>query len=203
MPSLATVAPFDGYIGPADDVALARMSAHVVGLVDSYLIINANGLSDEHILTYWKALALRDRLKYRFSDIPNCTAKQALGCSRTENMYHVVDTDTGGIIADFALENFTGRAAQVHFSMHPDNDSKFSLWLADAVSNQILNEWRNHLDNSLPYLDCLFGNTPLPNRVACIFIMKVGFQKMGILPSGCSYLGDVVDSLITYKTMRH
>jgi len=166
-----------------------------------YLIVPAIGLSNKAIKSFWEALERADTLKYRWSDTPGITSQEAFSLSIEQtHMYHVIDSATGAIVAEFALDTFTGKAAQVHFSMHPDNDSALNWYLFDAVSDQILYYWKALENLDQPYLDTVFGLTPVANRAACLFVLKSKFKKIGVLPRGSHYLGSIVDSLVTAKT---
>ena len=174
-----------------------------LGLTDCFMVIPTLGVPAEELYSYFSDLEKADTLKYRFSDTPGITTQEAYDHIITVgNTYGVLDTADGKLVAEFALDTFTGRAAQVHFSMHPGNDFAVNRYLFDAVSDQILMQWKVLGDLSIPYLDTLFGLTPVGNRVACIFVLKSKFEKIGILPHGTNYLGDTVDSLVTAKT-RH
>lgn len=144
---------------------------------------------------YWQALIAAGTLKYRFCNCENPDWQTVLhtivACGN--NMYCEVDED-GKVVAEFLIEHFTGASAQIHFSMHPDLLTRYALTIAREASGQIMITRK---------LKSLFGLTPLPNRAACIFIQKVGFKKVGILPGGLTYLGTTVDALITVKELGH
>lgn len=177
-----------------------------MGLSDCYMAVPSSGLSDEALLQYWGELEAAGTLKFRWSNFKNPTAREILeytkrpDIQRIYHSYNMVDVETGVIVADFALENFTGRAAQVHFSMRPGNDSRTSLLMADQVTDMLIETWPDMENTFDTYLDTLYGLTPVNNRVACIFVQKAGFRKMGILPRGSSYLGEICDTLITTKS---
>lgn len=171
------------------------------GIKDSFLTVPAKGLPRRSILSYWNTLSNADTLKYRWSDTESPTARWATDyCLDTPHMYFVVDTGTGRIVAEFALCNFIGKAAQVHFSMDPLNEFKLSVFLADEVTNMILQQWKDVKNLEESFIDTLFGLTPVDNRVACIFIRKAGFKAVGTLASGATYLNDTVDALLTTKS---
>lgn len=114
--------------------------------------------------------------------------------------FNVYDPERQALTAEFALCNFTGKAAQVHFSMHPDNKPQYSLHLARVVTDKILNEWSEQGDPDAPFLYSIFGLTPVTNRPACAFVRRVGFKKVGTLPMGQRINGnEFVDAMITIK----
>jgi len=188
--------------GKIQDVTKALLEfLHSSGIKDSYLVVPAAGLTSQAIYHYWCELFNADTLKYRWSDWDQPTPQQVTDyCQETPNVFFVVDAETGAIVAEFALCNFMGKAAQVHFSMRPNQGTKLSIFLADEVTNMILHQWKDITNLEESYLDTLFGITPVDNRVACIFIRKAGFKAIGTLVSGTNYLGSVTDALLTTKS---
>ena len=98
-----------------------------------------------------------------------------------QQMFNVVDLDSHEVRADFSLEGFVGKAAMVHFSMHPDNPPQYSMKLAREVTDSVLQEW-SEPESGSPFLYTLYGLTPVTNRAACVFVQRCGFKKIGILP---------------------
>jgi len=144
---------------------------------------------------YWVALFEADLLKYRFCDTPQpATVEHALD-EHGETTYFVFAKKL--IVAEFTLDNFAGRSARVHFSMHPSLSSQHTAYLAKTVGDSILNDWKVGDER---FLDAMYGMTPTENRVACLFVQRAGFKKLGILPSGCDYLGGISDAMLTLKT---
>jgi hypothetical protein len=158
-------------------------------------------LDKTQVQLYWQTLYMHDTLRFRLCDVNKPTWSDVLEMivRMGKNMYHVVVEDE--IVCDFMLEGFTGKAAQVHFSMHPNNGFKHSLEIAEYVSDQILNHWKAAPDET--YLDTLYGLTPITNRAACIFALKTGFKKIGILPCGIKDRGKIVDAMLSIKETRH
>jgi len=184
------------------DVTQAMLEfLHNTGIKESYLVVPCAGLSNAAVQTYWRKLQIANTLKYRWSDADKPTAVSVTEyCFNTPNIYFVVDVETGQLVAEFAMHNFTGKAAQVHFSMAPDQSTKLNIFLADEVSNMILNQWKDVENLEESYIDTLFGLTPVDNRAACIFIRKAGFKAIGTLISGATYLGETTDALLTTKS---
>lgn len=111
--------------------------------------------------------------------------------------YFVID-DTPEIIGEFTLENFTGLAAQIHCCLHPERGASQNLRTACFAVNEVLQEWKN--GNGSPYVETLYGVTPITNRVSTLFNQKVGFRRIGILPKGITdHTGTVVDAVLTVK----
>jgi len=167
-----------------------------------YAIVPLLSMPRDLVQYYWQSLYMADTLKYRLCDVvdPTWDTVQKMIKKIGDRIWHVVDLKDKRVCAEFAIDNFTGRSAQVHFSMHPENNTKQSLFLAKSCTDQVLNEWMD--DSGHEYLHSLYGLTPVNNRVACIFVQKVGFKKIGILPSGITSRGKIVDAMLTVKTRR-
>jgi len=174
-----------------------------LGLAQSYLVVPAPALAHETLFGYWHALEAADTLKYRWSDIESPTAGAIVDhVKNSVHCYNVVDVSNGLVLADFSLGPFTGRAAQIHFSMLPGQPTALSAFLADKVSDMILLHWKDVVGLEESFVETLFGITPTKNRVACIFIRKAGFKTMGTLVSGTKYLNEVCDGLLTTKSRK-
>lgn len=174
-----------------------------------YVVLPSIGMSDEYLLEYWGTLEYHDTLKYRFSDMYQPTAREILALIHQSHkgtldtkMFCIIDCDSGKMVGDFSLENFSGTAAQAHYSMHPDNDSQLNVFLADEATNMVLNNWSVTLEMDRPYLTTLYGIVSTKNRVSCMFIRKIGFERLGVVPDGMTYMGETSDAVISIKT-RH
>lgn len=150
---------------------------------------------------YWQTLYMENTLRFRLCDIIDPTFAdvknmiQRLG----KQMYMIVDMETKQAVGEFMLEGFTGKAAQVHFSMHPKNTFKESIQLGTWCNDTVLATW-THPEDGSPYLQTLYGLTPVTNRAACIFTLKTGYKKIGILPNGMRDRGEIVDAQIAIRT---
>jgi hypothetical protein len=156
---------------------------------------------------------MADLLKYRFCDIHEPTITDVhrfLANPRMLTFYVSIphphrtghttpDPTHNGIQGEFTIENRTGRAWQIHFSVSPDNPGPtFNIALARSAAYAVLNLW----DPRLRPLT-LFGVTPRSNRAACIFVLKTGYLKIGVLPNGIEtcYREDTIDdALLTILT---
>lgn len=169
----------------------------------SFAIIPALEIPESIVVHYWQRLLDSDLLRLRLCDCEDptpLTALQMLYSTLGQTMFMVWDSGLKELRAEFALTNFTGKAAMVHFSMHPENKPQQSMHYARAVTDIILNEWGEKDDPSTPYLHSLYGLTPVTNRAACAFVRRVGFKKIGLLPGGQKVNGsEIVDALITIK----
>jgi hypothetical protein len=152
-------------------------------------------MGKDEVQTYWQTLYMYDTLRFRLCDLDSPTWSDVLDMivRMGQNMYCILDD--GRIVGEFMLEGFTGKSAQIHFSMHPDNKYKDTLTYARYTLDQILNHWK-HKDGTW-YLDSLYGIIPISNRASCITCLKSGFRKIGILPSGMRCQGRIEDATIT------
>lgn len=147
----------------------------------------------EAVQEYWQLLYMHDRLKYRLCDVEDPTWADVIEMitHKGKHMYMVGLDDK--IVGEFLLENFTGRAAQMHFSVRPGLNAAESFALARFTSDQLLES----------YLDTLFGLTPASNRAALIYNMRAGFKRVGVLHNGMTDRGKVVDAYLMVKENRH
>ncbi len=152
----------------------------------------------DQVQTYFQTLGVYDTLRYRFSDLDDPKWDDVIGIIQRvgKQMYMVLD-QYQRVVAEFMLEGFTGQSAQIHFSFHPELltiQEKFEV--GKYVLRTLFHDWTDPKTEK-PFLQSVYGLTPLPNRVACIFALKAGFKKLGILPGGCKYLGGIEDAMIS------
>lgn len=170
-------------------------------LIRTWEVMPVKHAHPDVVQTYWQTLHMHDTLKYRLCDVNNPTWSDVkdMIIRMGQSMYVIYDSERKEIISEFMLENFTGHSAQVHFSMHPANTTPYSLRVAREATDDILNLWTRDADRKVPYLQSIYGLTPVTNRAACIFVQKVGFRKLGVLPGGMSDRGQIVDAMLTVK----
>jgi len=174
-----------------------------LGMPNSYIVAPARGLDYQALHGYWSAVEAAGLLDLRFPEKPVADLNKFVAERRLQDHeYYVIHCGSGQLVGEFSLENFMGKAAQVHFSMHPDNEPSFNVELASCVADQLLYQWKDFRDLSRTFLDTLLGLTPIPNRAACIFVLRAGFEKLGVLPSSMNYLGEVVDTMVSVR-VRH
>lgn len=180
---------------------------HYMGIEETYSIVPMEGVSVEQITNYWKELQDYGQLAKRWGDLAFPSVKDIVDISLrkdpTYQMFAVIYCDDGHMVAEFSLEHFTGRAAQVHFSMRQELDTPVKYALADQVTDMVLEDWTDINSPDRPYLDTIFGLTPTIHRLACMFVLRSGFKKVGILPRGVHYMGQVSDAMLTIKTRGH
>jgi len=156
-------------------------------------------LSPEEVTRYWSHIYECDLLSRRICHIINPTVEDALHLVQ-QYPYQFYYVKSGGeMVAEFMLEGFTGEAAQIHFSMNPQNPFIFSLQLAREVSNDVLTKWQKK-GNKQPFLRSLYGMTPSSNRPALLFIRRAGFLRKAVLPYGIYDRGELADAVLTVKT---
>ena len=157
-------------------------------------------LPADKVEDYWQDLYAAGYLESRLCDIAGPTVNNAMELMNTHgrSMYFV--TVEGKLVGEFTLDNFTGKAAQIHFSTHPDLQFRDAIPLVRDVVKSIF-DWTTQ-GKEEPYLNSLYGITPVTNRAACIFVLKVGFEKQFILPSGMRDKGEVVDGMVSTYTRK-
>lgn len=166
-----------------------------------YKIIPIGECPRNFVEPYWAVLHEHDLLKYRLGDMaePNLRDAESLVAMFLKSMYIIVDHGWN-IVAEFTLCSFTGKSAQIHFSMHPNNSFRESINIGTRVTDSVLNSWKVANKPDEPYLTSIYGLTPLLNRPACLLVLKTGFKKLGVLPDGVSHLGVPCDGMISVKT---
>lgn len=160
-------------------------------------------MSAQDIMDYWEALAQTDHLANRLCDVENPTVETALDmCMRfRSSMYYMLD-EHHKVIGEFMLENFSGKSAQIHFSMRPDNDTRLSLTAARKVIDNLLNVWKV-VNSDEPYLRTLFGLVPELNKRAVAFCSHTQLSIVHKIPFGSEYLGEICDAVLFMKTRRN
>ena len=140
---------------------------------------------------YWQTLYMEGLLDYRLCDVENPTWDDVKDMMRRmgRTMFAAVNIENK-ILGEFMLENFTGAAAQIHFSVRPGQTYTSSLSLGRIVTDEVLQSWG---------IKTLYGLTPATNRAARIYNLKVGFKCIGILPNGIKDRGKIVDGHIMVK----
>lgn len=167
--------------------------------MNDHVVIPLENVPHAFVLGYWDDLHFAGLLKYRICDEvdPDLASAVRLMDACKPHVYFVVRENR--VVAEFSLTGFTGKSAQVHFSMHPDNSPQESMHYARTCTDSVLHEWFDGNDAEEPFLYSMYGLTPVPNRAACAFVRRVGFKKIGVLKRGQRFDGDVVDAMITIK----
>ena len=131
---------------------------------------------------YWQSLAMHDTLKYRLSVFPDPSWDDVLSVIREngEHMYMAMKGDSP--VAEFSLDGFTGKAAQIHFSTHPDQSWKDTIKQGKEVCNLLMDTWKD--EHGKPFLQSLYANIAVSNRASCITALRMGFKKIGTLKGG-------------------
>lgn len=159
-------------------------------------------IPQERVLDYFTDLHNADLLHDRFADselADGPTIQDTLGLVDSPTNFAVVDIVSKEIVAEFMLSNFVGKAAQIHFSLQPGLSFVEKVEIGTEVTNQILLNWKDVSRLPESYIDTLYGLSPVTNRPSCIYVRKLGFERLGILPNSAAYKGSIVDSLVTTK----
>lgn len=151
-------------------------------------IVPLLSLPKDQVEYYWQSLYMEGTLEKRMCDLINPTWSDVKDMIvRMGRSMYMIQNQDNDLVAEFMLENFTGNAAQVHFSMAPKLSLGQMLQIGTEVSDLVTKGMT------------LYGLTPVTNRPACLFVLKTGFKKLGILPEGIRDRGEVVDAMITVK----
>jgi len=120
---------------------------------------------------YWQTLAMHDKLQDRLMHLkePAWVDVIELISGYGAQMYHVLD-DTGLIVGDFMLGGAIGKAAQLHFSVHPEKKLREKIEIIKQATVQIL---RN------PMISSLVGLTPFKH--AAKILTMAGWENRGML----------------------
>jgi hypothetical protein len=169
-----------------------------------FAIIPVLDIPEGLVLDYWQRVDDAGLLADRWCDLKDPSPMAIIRLLREAHylakfMFMLFREDKG-LVAEFTLTNFTGKAAMVHFSMAPENSPQESMHYARATTDIVLNEWGDGDQPDAPFLYSLYGLTPTTNKAACAFVRRVGFKKVGILPKGQKVKGsEAVDAMITIK----
>ena len=143
---------------------------------------------------YWQDLAKKDLLVKRWYNRKDPKWKDVHGIildimsgRQQALMYMVYSKDE--IIAEITLDNFMGKAAQTHFSIHPDLSYADTLAVSKDVVRILLTILYDPVTRE-PMVYSLFGITPLTFKSACILALKVGYKKMGVLPKAAHLVNE-------------
>lgn len=173
-------------------------------LSDTYQVMPTKGFTDRQLLDYWESLDRAGLVRYRLNDVSDPSAYDGMMYQRmSEQAWNkticmvVVETSTSKIVAEVAVTDVTGKAGQFHFSVLDTNPPQLNKYLGKAVTSLVLDHLKN--THGEPYLDTLYGLTPVKNRTACFLVLQSGFKKLGILPSGCTYNNEISDAMVTVK----
>lgn len=150
----------------------------------------------DRVQEYWQTLYVHDTLKYRLCDIEKPAWMDVVDMIRRvgRQMYFVLEDYK--ILGEFMLENQTGGAFQIHFSTHPEISFQKRLQIGKFCVTYLLRDFINP-ENNEPFVKALYGLTPIDNRAACVYVLKVGFKKLGILPYGMKSRGKIVDAMVS------
>lgn len=167
---------------------------------DRYLAMPALELPERIVRGYWDAMADGDRLGWRFGDTqdPSWETVKEMMWNMRPHTYLLIERDTLQAVGEFALTNFSGAAAQVHFSVLPGQPLRKAQEAARAMIWTVLGHWR--VQDGSAFLRTLYGVIAAPNRAAVMFCMSCGFAKAGIIPHGTRYFGNICDGVVLMKT---
>lgn len=157
-------------------------------------IVPLLNLDKDQVQYYWQTLYMDGLLDDRLCDIknPTWTDVREMIVRMGKNIFHVLNGQNE-IEAEFTLENRTGNAWQIHFSCSPHTSAKRRIAIARDIGEELFT-WEG--------LDSLYGLTPVTNKLACMFVLRSGFKKVGILHKGTYEKGELVDAMISTRVKK-
>ena len=177
----------------------------LLNIPDTYQIVPMQMVKLVSVSNYFQDLSDANLINLRFPDIedgPNKVTICAEEVYKQHHSYVVVNCCTQKIVSEVHLAEFSGKSAKIHFSQHPTNTTKLNRYLAKAITDCILNVWTFPGIKYNSFLDTLIGVTPSNNRAACLYVLRSGFTKLGIIPNCIDYLGVPANAMISFKTRR-
>ena len=131
------------------------------------------GQLGELILKYWSDILDADLLKYRMPDLeyPHMGNVQTMIQSDRVWCFACFDQLEKRICADCMLTDFTGKAVQVHFSVHPDYIGKNSVMIGKTGVRYLFSLEKE----GDPVFTTLIGIMPVVNRLAIRWTERVGY----------------------------
>lgn len=187
-----------------------------------YQITPAIESAEEDVREYWMSLIAADTIKHRLCSTLNPGWREVLKDYNTngEHMYCIYDTQNREIVAEFELFNHNGDACQIHFSTLPELGLKKVIEVCRFAVREILSKWEKKgvtkqnassdtssacsVVEDVPYLHTLVGMTPVSNRAACITVLKIGYEKLGIIPKSIEIArkGTTEDCMLSIITLE-
>lgn len=149
---------------------------------------------------YWESLQLHGAVKRRFPHGDVKTFQDFIAvCTHPNNFVFLVFNESTKLpCGEFMLTDFSGQAAHVHFSLHPDYYRQ-GVEIARSAIRQVFALRRG--DGLTPLVFSLIGLTAVTNRLARKFNHKVGFIDLAIVPKGCYIHPEIyVDGAVTLLT---
>ncbi len=160
-----------------------------------FCVVPVLRLPPDTVQFYFQRMAVHETLQWRFTDIVDPQWEDVIGVIKRmgNHMFAVMKGDQ--MAGEFALENLVCRAAQGHFSTSPDITTKERIHIGKEALKYIFSI--PNKTTGEPFLDAVYGLTPLKNRAACMFALKIGFKKQGVLPSGAVWNKKPCDCMIS------
>lgn len=140
---------------------------------------------------YWQTLYMNDTLKYRLANVDEPTWSDVVAQIAHEGRNMFMVQDVHGLVGEFALQSVTDCAYKIHFSMHPDNPTRYSWNVAKFALNEMF---------SWPKVQTLLANISVKNRASIQFALKMGFRKLHTLPNCSKFLGYVTDTAVLVRS---
>jgi hypothetical protein len=101
-------------------------------------------------------------------------------------------------IAHLFLNNINGTSAQLHFGIiERCHALKRSTQIAEAIFTHISQCTTNFGGVTRPLVETFIGMTPLSNRGAVLYVKRLGFKELAVIPNAAEMVYDgTLDSLV-------
>ena len=135
-------------------------------------------IPDDSVVTLWTKLAEQNLLEMVWTMTPVDTAERLLSLMQNKShQFHLVATPQE--IAGVAwLSNFGHNSAAANFCVFREFWGKNALILA----KHSLDYWFSFQVDGKPLLKVIFGQTPEHNRLATMFLRRIGMKVLGTIP---------------------
>lgn len=137
----------------------------------------------------------------RFSEDDPMTEEEILDYFLSEDCdpdkYVGIHLETGDIVCEVTVNNYLHNSGRLHFSILSELSRKEKLMLGVIVPEAAV----KYIQLGRP-LESLVGLTPVLNQLACKFVLKTGFEKLGIIKGAAKYQNQICDAMLTTKDVR-
>lgn len=140
-----------------------------------YLVQPVCAINIHHAIKYFNDLHRDGLLKHRIPEIKNVNVHDAYSMltNPTNQCYVVYEVSTATACGEFMLNNFQGKAAQMHFSIGKAYHGKDTF----QISVDTLNVVAKYVNSDgTSYLNTLIGATPASNKLAIRHLKRTGWE---------------------------
>lgn len=151
----------------------------MLNLVPYVEINGSRSIPDSVMVSIWRRMSEAGINKMVFFSNAVSTEEQWLVMvKRPSNVLHVIFDDDLPVWVSW-LNEFGYNFASGHFFALPE------AWgeKTDRLAEMTLRHWFGFSRGDKPLIDVIIGKIPAHNKIACNFIERIGFTKLGVIPS--------------------